>query len=722
MSANKMSPPVEKPSYGLGIDNIGEKSLNESVDMDKDYRPIVGELHKFVLEGKAAELKKFLLHQTGDEVWKFTDFAKLFEERDGLGRTPLQLALAKGLPNMVNALFEAANYVNSQDLNLKITEKMCMKSFKNLHRDTTPVIILALSAAAEKKKSSTDKAIKCVKVLIENTKLLKNGELVKEMLTAKASFKRGVLHYAGQLGEKKLITYLIALHKEFFLFEEAIMEECAARKLPLHYAIDSNDKDSIKVMFSETLGTKNKDVIETLILRVSRYCVRRSLLLFLDICGCNEADKHHRREIVHKRAESDFSKRILSPRKRSAPGMDESQAFSSEDYTKKVITKSAECKTEKGTAILTDKSCFDHLQMPSVDGAEQYTIIQNNQENPHRLEVVLGALTSLGDQVKWIPASKKSRWVMPWISKVHTKRYVDMVKQSVTSSEQMLGKSLEDNYTSVSTRSLDAAKGAVRSVLNSIDTVMENEDIRNAFAAVRPPGHHIGPDGMTNTWMDYDRQEHLGNCIFNNVAIAAVYAMEKYPETIKKVAIMDFDIHHGNGTEKVVYERSSNSNEKWFYASVHGHDGEGVMFYPGSGFNIDTEILVNVELGIRHGNKPASSRELRSKFRKHVTKGLNAFKPDLIIISAGFDGHENCFVHATNFKDEDYTWMTEEIMTVANRHCEGRIVSVLEGGYNTRAGYFSPLAQSVLAHANALKNYSSDIVVFKPLERELSEL
>jgi len=298
---------------------------------------------------------------------------------------------------------------------------------------------------------------------------------------------------------------------------------------------------------------------------------------------------------------------------------------------------------------------------------------------------------------------------------------VEMVKQSVRSSIEKITLTLEDNYTCVSTRSLEAAKGAVRSVLNAVDTVMEIEHIRNAFAAVRPPGHHIGPDGMTNMHMDYDREEYLGNCIFNNVAIAAVYAMQKYSEKIKRVAIMDFDIHHGNGTEKVVEERSDNANENWFYTSVHGHDGLGAVFYPGSGFNKDTDSVINVQLRVRSIKKPASSRELRSKFRKHVTKGLNDFKPDLILISAGFDGHENCFVHATNFKDEDYTWMTEEIMTIANRHCDGRIVSVLEGGYNTRAGYFSPLAQSVLAHVNALKNYSSDIVVFKPLERELSE-
>jgi len=310
---------------------------------------------------------------------------------------------------------------------------------------------------------------------------------------------------------------------------------------------------------------------------------------------------------------------------------------------------------------------------------------------------------------------------MPWISKIHTERYVDMVKRAVIL-EKDHGKSLEDNYTCVSSQSFEAAKAAVRSCLNAVDAVMENNNIiRNAFVAVRPPGHHIGPDGMTNTDMDYDRLEYLGNCIFNNVAVAALYAMQSFPEIIKRVAVVDFDIHHGNGTEKVVDERRSQTKEEWFFASVHGHDGKGASFYPGSGFNKDTDSVVNVQLGVREESQPASSRELRSKFRRHITKGLNAFKPDLIFISAGFDGHEHCFVRATNFKDEDYTWMTEEIMTVANRHCCGRVISVLEGGYNTRAGYFSPLAQSTLSHVRALKNYSSDIVVFKPLDREFSE-
>jgi len=646
MTASEMAPTMD-------ADKIGEVSLAESVDMDKDNNPILGELHKFVLEKNVAGLRSFLFHRNGEEVWSFPDFANFFDQRDGMGRTPLQLALVKGLPTMVAALFNAASKVKSADWKSRISEKMCKIRFKNLQRDTTPIIVLALSTAVERNEESTDRAIECVKVLVERAKSLENDEAAKDMLQAKASFNRGVLHYAGQLGKHELIEYLITVHKRLHLLEDAIMEECSARKLPIHYAIDSNNKDSIRILLTETLVTKSKDVKEELLLRIGRYCVRRSLFLFFDVLEDDKANMCNLLQRVQRQAEVDFSKRILSPRKRSNPGMDEPKSFSSEDYTCKLVHSNRQCKEEKSTAILTDNACFAHLEMPVVNGAKRYTIIQSYQENPHRLEVVLCALRSLGDQVEWVPPSRKFRWVMPWISKIHTPRYVEMVKQSVKNSLDKITLSLEDNYTCVSTRSMEAAKGAVRSVLNAVDTVME-EHIRNAFAAVRPPGHHVGPDGMTNTHMDYDREEYLGNCIFNNVAIAAVYAMEKYPDKIKRVAIMDFDIHHGNGTEKVVEEYSGGKG-KWFYTSIHGHDGQGLEFYPGSGFNKSTDSVVNVQLNIRNVNKPASSRELRGKFRRHVTKGLNQFKPDLIIISAGFDGHENCFVRETNFKDEDYT-------------------------------------------------------------------
>jgi len=268
---------------------------------------------------------------------------------------------------------------------------MCKKSFENLDRDSTPIIVLALSAAAEKSEDSIDRALKCVKVLMENARTIKNDEVLKDILTAKASFNRGVLHYAGQLGEYKLIDYLIALHKEVMLFEGAIMEECSARKLPLHYAIDSNDKDSIKRMFSETVGMKTKDLKEKLILRIGRYCVRRSLFLFFHVCGGDQFNQKHQQKIAHNVAKVDFSKRILSPG---------SKSFSYDGYTSKVFKFDGEFKKEKITAILTDKSCFGHIQMPKVDGEKQYTIMQVYQENPHRLEVVLCALTSLGDQVK----------------------------------------------------------------------------------------------------------------------------------------------------------------------------------------------------------------------------------------------------------------------------------------------------------------------------------
>jgi hypothetical protein len=401
MPESKMSPRSGKPMCEkVDIAKLREISSIESVDMDKDYNPIIGDLHKFVLAENVSGLQKFLFYPNGEEIWNFAEFSNFFDQRDGLGRTPLQLALMKGLPNMVAALLDAAKSLKNVDSKTRIMEKMCMKSFTNLQRDTTPIIVLALSVAAEKEEKAIDSALGCIRVLMEKAKTLKNEEFVKDILKAKASFKRGVLHYAGQLGESKLIEYLIAMHKEVMLFEAAIMEECTARKLPLHYAIDSNDKDSIKTFFSETVGTKTKDLREKLTLKIGRYCVRRSLFLFFDVCGGDQGIQMHQRQIMHKGAEVDFSKRILSPRKRSKPGMDEPQQFSSQEYTNKVIDVSGKCKHEKSTAILTDKSCFGHLEMPSADVAKQYSIIQTFQENPHRLEVVLCALKSLGDQVK----------------------------------------------------------------------------------------------------------------------------------------------------------------------------------------------------------------------------------------------------------------------------------------------------------------------------------
>jgi len=311
MTTSKMAPTMD-------IDKLGELSIAESIDMDKDNHPILGDLHKFVLEKDVAGLQNFLFHPNGEEVWGFPDFAHFFDQRDGMGRTPLQLALVKGLPSMVAALFDMADKVKTAEWKSRITEKMCKTHFKNLQRDTTPIIILALSAAAERNEESTDRAIKCIKVLMEKAKTLQNDEVANDVLQAKASFNRGVLHYAGQLGKHKLIEYLITVHKRVLLLKDAIVEECSARKLPIHYAIDSNNKDSIKTLLTWTLFTKSKDVKEKLLLRIGRYCVRRSLFLFFDLQGGDQ----HQLQRVQKESEVDFSKRILSPRKRSCPGMD----------------------------------------------------------------------------------------------------------------------------------------------------------------------------------------------------------------------------------------------------------------------------------------------------------------------------------------------------------------------------------------------------------------
>jgi len=160
-------------SEKVDIAKLREISSIDSVDMDKDYKPIVGDLHKFVLTENESGLQKFLFHPNGKEMWNFAEYSNFFDQRDGLGRTPLQLALMKGLPKMVAALLDAAKSLKCVDSTSKIMEKMCMKSFKNLQRDTTPTIVLALSVAAKKEKQSIDRAIGCIKVLMDIAKTQK---------------------------------------------------------------------------------------------------------------------------------------------------------------------------------------------------------------------------------------------------------------------------------------------------------------------------------------------------------------------------------------------------------------------------------------------------------------------------------------------------------------------------------------------------------------------
>jgi len=247
--------------------------------------------------------------------------------------------------------------------------------------------------------------------------------------------------------------------------------------------------------------------------------------------------------------------------------------------------------------------------------------------------------------------------------RVHDKDYVD----TVIAAEPAEGRVYLDPDTSMAPHSLNAALRAAGSVIQGVDLVM-SDDTDQAFCCVRPCGHHA------------EVGRPMGFCMFNNVAVGARYAQDQYG--LGKVAIVDFDVHHGNGTEDIFCNDPS-----VFFSSTFQHP-----FYPGSGADTRSDHIVNVPL-------PAGTRgdRFRAAFEERILPALNGFEPELLFISAGFDAHEDDPLAQLCLLEEDFAWATAKIKGVADIHARGRIVSVLEGGYSLPA-----LARCVEAHLQAL--------------------
>ncbi|MZR32113.1 histone deacetylase family protein [Sneathiella litorea] len=226
-----------------------------------------------------------------------------------------------------------------------------------------------------------------------------------------------------------------------------------------------------------------------------------------------------------------------------------------------------------------------------------------------------------------------------------------------------------DPDTKMSPGSQTAAQYAAGAVIAAIDVVMD-EAKTNAFCAIRPPGHHAEADHA------------MGFCLYNNVAIGAYYARKKY--NLERIAVVDFDVHHGNGTQ-AIFERDPGM----FYASTHQ-----AHFYPGTGDASETGVgnIVNVPLVAGSG-----SRAFREAYDNVILPALEAFRPELIIISAGFDGHEKDPLANLNLTAADFGWITKKLVAIADSQSGGRIVSALEGGYDLEG-----LAEGVDAHVKAL--------------------
>jgi len=429
------------------------------------------------------------------------------------------------------------------------------------------------------------------------------------------------------------------------------------------------------------------------------------------------------------------------------------------------------------TILLCHEICSRHRSCPPINrgGVEES---DPPPENIRRLHVLINEETGILHSEEfhgctWEKGARRAAMVD--VLKCHEYSYLEKISKICNSLPDHPNAIAQiDPDTAVSHWSFEAALRAAGAVCEAVDKVMAG-DHRNAFCAIRPPGHHAGPRGLVTCANDPDGSH--GFCLLNNVAIGAAYARSMYRnDGISRVAIIDFDVHHGNGTEEIVRQLLPGQDsaivrtpfahgsmqapryrpwldesdvEDVFFASTHGYGprgtdimnpAQGGWFYPASGATqvtdavhtpnqAETPALADflqtqtwtrmgedaknncckiIDIGLhlpRPNDVPGMQRvDLRDSYRKTILPYLMQFNPDIIFISAGFDGHKRDTMNFgyVGMIEDDYEWVTEQLVKVANSCCNGRIVSVLEGGYKIHGGIVSPFARSVAAHVRGL--------------------
>jgi len=302
------------------------------------------------------------------------------------------------------------------------------------------------------------------------------------------------------------------------------------------------------------------------------------------------------------------------------------------------------------TALVTHDACFDHVTLPG------------HPEQVARLDAVLGALKAMDLHRVTAPLGAEDD-----ILRAHPAAHIAALRDAAPDE----GWRSLDADTHMSVGTLEAAFRCVGGVVRAVDMVLGG-DAPNAFVAMRPPGHHA------------ERETPMGFCFFGNVAIAAKHALEHHG--LDRVAIVDFDVHHGNGTQDLVED-----DPRILFCSTHQ-----MPLYPGTGAAHETGVGNVLNCPLPDG---AGSKAFRNVMKQVVLPRVDAFAPQLIIISAGFDAHSDDPLAGMNLVEADFTWVTEKLCDLADRHCEGRVVSSLEGGYDLPA-----LGASAAAHVNVLKD------------------
>lgn len=302
------------------------------------------------------------------------------------------------------------------------------------------------------------------------------------------------------------------------------------------------------------------------------------------------------------------------------------------------------------TILVTHPDCYDHVTPPG------------HPEQVARLDAVLGALETLDLTTVKAPMAADDD-----LLRAHPKSHIENIRAAAPNE----GWRSLDADTHMSTGSLTAAYRCAGGAVRAVDAVMAG-DAGNAFIAMRPPGHHA------------ERETPMGFCFFGNVAIAAKHALDHHG--LSRVAIVDFDVHHGNGTQDLVED-----DARILFCSTHQSP-----LYPGTGAAHETGAhnnVMNVPLPDGSGSKL-----FRDVMERQVLPAVDAFAPEFLLISAGFDAHRDDPLAGMNLVEDDFAWITAQLCDLADQHCQGRIVSALEGGYDLEA-----LGASALAHVQVLK-------------------